>query len=347
MELKKKIEALLFSSGKRMHIEEISRLCSAPPDRVKNELIRLAADYGAKDSSLLVQNDGEYWKLATKEDYMGVVKNIVKETELSKTLMETLATIAFKYPIKQSDLIKIRTNKAYDHLMELEKMGYITRQKYGRTKLIKLTERFFNYFNLKEENLKDKFKDFQSLANAIEGKEVEIEKIKDEQKKIREDAKKEEETLAKEVDLVDDKGNAVALEVVDEPKEVDDEKGESKVEEYSDKVGNLEVVDEPKEVIVGEEGNIGEAVEDVLGVEESAEKEQEDSYEKILKEAEAQESAETDNQEPTEKKEEGNQEEKQKDNVNPVEENKKEDIEKKPEIDDDSKKNVEEGAKKE
>ena len=36
-----------------------------------------------------------------------VVGKIVTETELSKTVTETLAVIAFKYPIKQSDLIKI------------------------------------------------------------------------------------------------------------------------------------------------------------------------------------------------------------------------------------------------
>ena len=58
-----------------------------------------------------------------------MVRKIVTETELTRSVMETLAVIAFKYPILQSDLIKLRTNKAYDHLVELEKSGYISRQK--------------------------------------------------------------------------------------------------------------------------------------------------------------------------------------------------------------------------
>ena len=317
MELRKKIEALLFSSGKRMHIIEIAKLCNAPPDRTRAELINLAADYGARESSLAVQNDGEYWKLATKQDYTNVVKSFVKETELSKTLMETLATIAFKYPIKQADLIRVRTNKAYDHLMELEKMGYITRQKYGRTKLIKLTEKFFNYFNLQEESLKDKFKDFQSLADAIEGKEKEIEKINDEQKKKAEEAKKDKEQLEKEVDLIDDEGHKVKLEVVDEPEESEkpeEEQEEAKVEEYTEKVGDLEVVDE--------EQGVEETVSDVLGADEGGEAaETEDVEESITKaeEAQVEESAaeveeapeEAEKETPVEEKKEGAEEEKE------------------------------------
>ena len=73
--------------------------------------------------------------------------------------METLAVIAWKVPVLQSDIISIRTNKAYDHLVELEKSGFISRSKSGRTKLIKLTDRFFNYFDVKNaEAMKEKFK---------------------------------------------------------------------------------------------------------------------------------------------------------------------------------------------
>ena len=122
------------------------------------------------------------WKLTTREEYGNLVRKIVSETELTKSQMETLAVIAFKYPIKQSDLIKIRTNKAYDHLMELEKAGFITRQRYGRSKLIKLTDKFFEYFDLPREKLKERFLGFQQLASKIESKENEKERLKEEQK---------------------------------------------------------------------------------------------------------------------------------------------------------------------
>lgn len=238
-DLKKKVEALLFSSARRMSLEELSKLCRKSPEEIRETLNQLKKEYEEKKSSLLIVDEGDYWKLTTKDDYLHLVKNIVSKTELTKTLMETLAVVAFKYPIKQSDLIKIRTNKAYDHLRELEEMGYITRQKYGRTRLIKLTQKFFDYFSLPQDKLKEQFNDFEGLAEAIESKEGEIKKIKEEQKKM---AKQ-----AKEVDLVDDKGQKVKLDVVEEPEEKEKEEEKPKVEAYEDKLGDLKVIDEPEE----------------------------------------------------------------------------------------------------
>ena len=110
--LKNKIEALLFSSGKRMSVDEIAKLCNSNIDDVKEALQQLKWDYEEKKSSLMIIEEGNYWKITVKEEHLPLVKSIVTETELTKTLMETLAVIAFKYPIKQSNLIKIRTNKA-------------------------------------------------------------------------------------------------------------------------------------------------------------------------------------------------------------------------------------------
>lgn len=183
MSLKNQIEALLFSSGRAMSIEELKQLCNSEEADVLNALKLLKEEYANRDTSLMVIDEGNNWKLAVKEDYAPLVSKIIVETELTKSVMETLAVIAFKYPIKQSDLIKIRTNKAYDHLKQLEEAGYITRQKYGRTKLIKLTQKFFDYFSLTEDRLKDQFKNFESIAKAIEAKENEIKRIKEEQKR--------------------------------------------------------------------------------------------------------------------------------------------------------------------
>ena len=234
--LKSKIEALLFSSGKKMPVEELAKLTRSDINNVREALQQLKWDYEQKNSSLMVVDEGSNWKITVKEEHLPLVKNIVTETELSKTLMETLAVIAFKYPIKQSDLIKIRTNKAYDHLSELEEMGYITRQKYGRTKLIRLTDNFFNYFSLPEDKLKEEFKDFHGLAKAIETKEEEIKKIREEQKKAAEEMKKEKERMEK-----------AGLEVFDETPEETEQEESKEVEVAKDKLGGLEIVEEAPE----------------------------------------------------------------------------------------------------
>lgn len=156
---KNRIEALLFSSGKKMAVEEIARLTRLPAVDVLQQLQQLKLDYESKESSLLLSEEADGWKLTVREQYSSVVRKIVAETELTKSVMETLAVIAWKAPVLQSDIIKIRTNKAYDHLSELESTGFISRARHGRTRLIKLTDRFFRYFDLKNaEEVKEKFR---------------------------------------------------------------------------------------------------------------------------------------------------------------------------------------------
>ena len=163
-----KVEALLFSSGKKMSVGEIAKLCRSDVATVALQLQQLKSDYESKRSSLLLIEEGDGWKLTVREQYAPVARRVVAETELTKTLMETLAVIAWKAPVLQSELIRIRTNKAYDHIAELESSGFISREKHGRTKLIRLTERFFRYFDVRtEQEVKEKFKVADSRQSTL------------------------------------------------------------------------------------------------------------------------------------------------------------------------------------
>jgi segregation and condensation protein B len=249
-ELKQKVEALLFASGRAMSVEELRRLCRRGEDEIRTALHELQEKF-SNENSLMLVSEGETWKLTVKEKYLGVVRRIVTKTELTKTVMETLAVLAFKAPMLQADLIKIRTNKAYDHLVELERLGYITRVKKGRTKLIRLSKKFFEYFDIPKDKLKEKFKNVAVLEHAIEEKEgllVEQKKnLEDHKKKVKhteekhklsrdEEHKKIDEELAAlpEVDLIDDKGKKVELEQYGEEEVkqevvLEEEKGEHKI----------------------------------------------------------------------------------------------------------------------
>ena len=246
--VKSKVEAVIFSVGHKISLDEISRLCRSRKEDVLAALQELKNDYEQKQSSLMLIDDGDFWKFSVHDTYMPMVRKIVTETELTKSVMETLAVIAFKYPILQSDLIKIRTNKAYDHLVELEKAGYISRQKHGRTNLIKLTEKFFKYFDLTEDKLKEQFKDFDSIARAIKEKEEEVIKIKEDQAKKAQELRQEDEKIRKEIEELDEKEKQfeVPLETYEsKPQEVVPQTGitqEKSIEK--EKFGDLEVIQE-------------------------------------------------------------------------------------------------------
>jgi len=132
-----------------------------------------------KGSSLQLEQDGEYWQLNVREQYIPVIKKVVTQTEMPKTIIETLATVAYKAPVLQSGIIKIRTNKAYKHLDWLEEKGFITRERTGRTKLIRLTPKFYDYFNLDPRQVKEAFKTM-SKTEEKEKKKVETYKTETE-----------------------------------------------------------------------------------------------------------------------------------------------------------------------
>lgn len=228
MEIKNKIEAILFASGRKMELEELSRLVKKDQNEVSKVLNVLKEDYEKRETPLmLIEEDGSY-KINVKEDFLPLVSKIVQETELSKTMMETLAIVAYKAPVRQCEVINIRTNKAYDHLSELEKSGYISRTKDGRTKLIKLTEKFFGYFDIPPDILKKKFEKFAKTEKEIKEKENEaIEKI-EEFKKKEEELRKRKEEEEKNLKVLE---NGIDLDERDSSEENNEESpDESKVE---------------------------------------------------------------------------------------------------------------------
>ena len=170
-ELTCKIEALLFSSGRKMTVEELTHLCRATAHQVKEVLTLLQNKYQQETTSLFLIEEQNSWRLVVKEKFLSLVRSIVAETELSKSILETLAVVAWRSPVLQADVISIRTNKAYDHLRELEDAGFISRTRKGRTQLLKLTEKFFKYFELDKAALKHHIgntKEASSIADKLE-----------------------------------------------------------------------------------------------------------------------------------------------------------------------------------
>ncbi|MFW5990835.1 MAG: SMC-Scp complex subunit ScpB [Candidatus Nanoarchaeia archaeon] len=163
-ELRNQIEALLFSAGRMMNPEELSKLTGHKKEDVEKLAKGLKEHYNNLNSSIMIIEEGDGWKMTVRESYLPLVRNINPHTELSKTVMETLAVIAWKSPVLQSTVIKLRTNKAYDHINELEELGFLTREKYGRTFMLKLTQKFFEYFDLQDKkDIAKVFKDIQPI----------------------------------------------------------------------------------------------------------------------------------------------------------------------------------------
>ena len=175
-EIKKKVEALLFTTGNHMNVEEIARLCSiGSVGMVKEAIQELQKDYENKDSALTIFKENDLFKLGIKKEFNYLTSQLLSDCELDHPTLKTLAIIAYKQPIIQAKIIKARGNGAYDHMKTLKEHGFIVAEKYGRTRLLKLAPKFFDYFDLVEDQLKSKFEGVseeltQEEINSVLGK---------------------------------------------------------------------------------------------------------------------------------------------------------------------------------
>jgi len=164
----KKLEAALFVSGKWLTIQELIMLTDINPILIRELMEKLKEKYNDK-SAVEILTKEDMWKMDVKEEHANMVNKLATgSSEFTRAEQETLAVIAYKQPVKQSVLIKIRGNKAYEHVKKFRELGLVKAKKLGHTLELELSEDFYNYFHLEKQG------EFEEL----EKKEVE-EQLKD------------------------------------------------------------------------------------------------------------------------------------------------------------------------
>lgn len=158
MDIKHQIEAILYTLGKFVTLNELANLASTTPEQVKKAIAQLKEDYSKRETALTIQEMDDKIKLNIKKEFGHITNKLLSDKELDSPTTKTLAIIAYKNPAKQSDVIKTRGNKAYDHIKKLVDTNLISSEKLGRTRLLKLTANFYDYFDISKEEIKEKLK---------------------------------------------------------------------------------------------------------------------------------------------------------------------------------------------
>lgn len=148
------VEALLFISGKFLSVEEISSFCNLEQERARAILEELEKEYTGR--AVTISSRDNFYKMDVKSEYSFLINKIAAgESEFTQAEQQTLAVIAYKKPVLQSMIVKIRGNKAYDHMKKFRELGLVSSKKAGRTFIIDLSENFYNYFGIGEGKLQD------------------------------------------------------------------------------------------------------------------------------------------------------------------------------------------------
>ena len=153
----RKIEAVLFVAGRFLNMQELVAISDLNPISIKEAIEELKSNYEKSNSALQIVEKNEMWKMDVRPQYSKVINRLAAgSSEFSKAEQETLAMIAFKQPVKQSVIVKIRGNKAYDHIKRFAELGLVKKKKLGHTSELSLGDDFYNYFNVSENKVTKK-----------------------------------------------------------------------------------------------------------------------------------------------------------------------------------------------
>lgn len=149
----KLLEAVFFISGRFLSMQDLISLTDLNPVLIRELIDKLKEKFEKNDSAIEIVEKNGLWKMDVRQEYTHIINKLATgSSEFTKAEQETLAIIAFKQPIKQSVIIKIRGNKAYDHVKKFADLGLIKKKKEGHTNLLSLSDDFYDYFGVEEGN---------------------------------------------------------------------------------------------------------------------------------------------------------------------------------------------------
>ncbi len=150
------LEAALLAAQEPLPFSDLNKLFDDELDKAALEavLLELQGDWRTKSVELVLVANG--WRFQTKPDYKIYLDklNPEKAPKYSRSVLETLAIIAYKQPVTRGDIESIRgVTVASDIVKKLEDRGWIEvighRDVPGRPSLFATTKDFLNDLGLR------------------------------------------------------------------------------------------------------------------------------------------------------------------------------------------------------
>jgi segregation and condensation protein B len=166
------LEAALYVAGRPLDLRTLGSIIKTRSKKKVQRLVGiLMEEYKTRETALeILELEDERFVLQLKGEYSPQVQRLAIRPLLSKGPLKTLSYIAYRQPVLQSQVVDVRGHHAYGHLGQLESMGLISRERVGRTRLLRTTGFFADYFGLSHDlrtmkrQLKRVFEDFEKTG---------------------------------------------------------------------------------------------------------------------------------------------------------------------------------------
>lgn len=143
------IEAILYLKAKPLTIAQIAEYAKCDKDAAEEGLIQLMGDYAHRDGALEIAETENGYSLQLRQPFRPLLDELIP-LDIGLGALRTLAAIAMRGPISQTDLVDLRGSGAYGHVHELVDQGFVRRRRQsdGRSFWLQVTEKFYQRFEI-------------------------------------------------------------------------------------------------------------------------------------------------------------------------------------------------------
>ncbi|MCR5587215.1 MAG: SMC-Scp complex subunit ScpB [Lachnospiraceae bacterium] len=154
-ELEAAIEAILFTMGDAVGVDQIAAATGQDEETVRNVIRNMMTEYSGKSHGIqIIELDGAFQMCTKPEMYENIISitHVPKKHVITDVLLETLSIIAYKQPVTKLEIERIRgvkSDHAVNKLIEynlVQEAGRLDAP--GRPILLSTTEDFLRNFGL-------------------------------------------------------------------------------------------------------------------------------------------------------------------------------------------------------
>lgn len=170
-QVKRVVEALLFTSEKPLTIEQIKEVLEdSRTELIKSQIAQLKTEYQNEQRSFTVEEVAGGWRLSTDARYAPWLQKLyrkVRTEKLSRPALETLAIIAYRQPLTRQaaeDIRGVNVDGVLKTLLEKSLVRISGRKQIpGRPFLYSTTRVFLEFFGLHSLEDLPKLEEFEEL----------------------------------------------------------------------------------------------------------------------------------------------------------------------------------------
>ena len=153
--LRNRIECMLFVAGDPVAIAELARVLDLPTPKTRALLSEMEYAYRVNERGVQLLVTADTAQLVSNRSYIEDVKKLINPDEtknVSQSLLETLAVIAYRQPVTRSDVERVRGVRCDYAVTQLQKLGLIVevgrKDVVGHPTLFGTTDKFLRQFGI-------------------------------------------------------------------------------------------------------------------------------------------------------------------------------------------------------